>query len=73
MRQQYESKLDKDHYIYCDNDGTYSVIDNPNHGISQRFFSKHEAREAFRNNQLNMFYIFEELRPNQHATFNDIT
>jgi len=73
MRQRHETKLDDNHYIYCDNNGSYYVIDNPNHGISQRFYTKREASEAFTNNQLDMFYIFDELRPQQHATFNAYT
>ncbi len=70
MRQPHETKLDNNHYIYSDNHGRYNVIDNPNHGISQQFFTKREAIQAFRNNQLDMFYIFEELRPHKNATFN---
>lgn len=72
MRQQHETKLDNEHYIYCDISGKYNVIDNPRHGISQRFNTKAEAIAAFRNNRLDMFYIFEELRP-QKSNFNAYT
>lgn len=58
MSQQHETRIDNDHYLYL-NYGRYSIIDNTKFGISQRFKTKQEALTAFENNQLEMFYLFD--------------